>query len=44
MAPPVVCSGAGVIEKEFLSLPGISNLLDEENLTDGKKSQNLGPF
>ena len=31
MAPPVACSGAGVIEKQFLSLPEVSNLLDEEN-------------
>ena len=31
MAPPVACSGAGVIEEQFLSLPEVSNLLDEEN-------------
>lgn len=31
MAPPVACSGAGVIEEQFLSLPEVSSLLDEEN-------------
>ena len=30
MAPPVACSGAGVIEQEFLSFPEVSSLLEEK--------------